>query len=81
MQQGMVRFPKQAEWATQFVSELLQFPLGKHDDQVDAIAWIGQLLDLFSTYVAPKPKKKPSWRDKIRSIELGSTRARNPMTS
>jgi hypothetical protein len=33
-------------WAEQLRSELLGFPAGKHDDQVDALGLIGQLLDL-----------------------------------
>ena len=84
MSQGMVFLPKaqDADWVTQFVSELLQFPLGKHDDQVDALAWIGQLMDQFSRYVAPTPRKKPSWRDKIRLLEMSTTRPRrSPMSS
>jgi predicted phage terminase large subunit-like protein len=35
-----------APWATDFVTELMAFPAGKHDDQVDALGLIGQLLDI-----------------------------------
>jgi hypothetical protein len=34
-----------AEWYAAFRAELLSFPAGKHDDQVDAIGLVGQLLD------------------------------------
>jgi predicted phage terminase large subunit-like protein len=37
--------PAQAPWLADFRSELLHFPAGLHDDQVDAIGLIGQLLD------------------------------------
>lgn len=37
--------PKDAPWREGFQSELLSFPAGKHDDQVDALGLIGQLLD------------------------------------
>jgi hypothetical protein len=37
--------PTQAAWYPAFLSELLNFPAGKHDDQVDALGLIGQLLD------------------------------------
>jgi predicted phage terminase large subunit-like protein len=37
--------PINAPWYADFRSELLSFPAGKHDDQVDAIGLIGQLLD------------------------------------
>jgi hypothetical protein len=38
-----------------FEGELLRFPAGVHDDQVDALG-LGQMLDHMS---APKPKPKP----------------------
>jgi predicted phage terminase large subunit-like protein len=34
-----------APWFTDLRAELLSFPAGKHDDQVDALGLIGQLLD------------------------------------
>jgi predicted phage terminase large subunit-like protein len=37
--------PVNADWYPAFRSELLSFPAGKHDDQVDALGLIGQLLD------------------------------------
>jgi phage terminase large subunit-like protein len=32
-------------WYPELRSELLSFPAGKHDDQVDALGLVGQLLD------------------------------------
>lgn len=37
--------PINAPWFEQFRSELLTFPTGRHDDQVDALGLVGQLLD------------------------------------
>lgn len=37
--------PEGAPWVPDFRSELLSFPAGKHDDTVDALGLIGQLLD------------------------------------
>ena len=37
--------PTKAHWYEAFRSELLSFPAGKHDDQVDALGLVGQLLD------------------------------------
>lgn len=45
--------PSDAPWKADFVSELLSFPAGKHDDQVDALGLIGQLLDHAAGY-APR---------------------------
>jgi predicted phage terminase large subunit-like protein len=47
--------PIHAPWYAAFRAELLSFPAGKHDDQVDALGLIGQLLDLMTA--GRKPKK------------------------
>lgn len=36
---GQLILPADAPWLADLMHELLQFPAGKHDDQVDAIAW------------------------------------------
>src|SRR5207237_3393314 len=36
-------------------AELLSFPAGKHDDQVDALGPVGQLLDKINAGQKPKP--------------------------
>lgn len=45
MRAGGVRFDKGAEWYPAFEDELCKFPRGTKDDQVDAFAYIGLLLD------------------------------------
>lgn len=65
MRQGMVYFPRDAAWLPSMVQEMLSFPAGVHDDQVDAIAWIGQMLSVFTPAVLEKEDKKPSWKDKL----------------
>lgn len=37
--------PRNAPWLSDFVAELMHFPVGVHDDQVDAIGLVGQLMD------------------------------------
>jgi hypothetical protein len=49
--------PTRASWYPAFASELLSFPAGKHDDMVDALALIGQLLD--EVIPGYRPRKKP----------------------
>ena len=50
-----------------FVAELLRFPNGTHDDQVDALAWIGLMMAEFSTYFE-RIEPEPSWRDKLKYL-------------
>ena len=64
MQQGMVFLPKNQIWTGPLVAELLRFPNGVHDDQVDALAWLGLMMTEFATYQAPVVRE-PSWRDRI----------------
>jgi predicted phage terminase large subunit-like protein len=48
-----------APWLADFRAELLSFPAGRHDDQVDAIGLVGQLLDKMVTAARPKPLVRP----------------------
>lgn len=52
---GRVRFPRFAPWWPNAEQELLKFPAGRHDDFVDALAWIGIGLNLQTN--APAPAK------------------------
>jgi len=40
-----VKFAKEEDWFFNFEQECLTFPRGKHDDQVDAYAYLGMMLD------------------------------------
>lgn len=51
--------PVHAPWYADLRSELLSFPAGKHDDQVDALGLVGQLLDKMIAGTKPKPTEKP----------------------
>jgi phage terminase large subunit-like protein len=44
------------EWVASFRYELLHFPHGRNDDQVDALSLIGQLLDIM---IKGRPKPEP----------------------
>lgn len=48
--------PERAPWYANFRAELLNFPAGNHDDQVDALGLIGQLLNKM---VIGRPAAKP----------------------
>lgn len=51
--------PVNATWYPELRSELLSFPAGKHDDQVDALGLVGQLLDKMSLGKHPPEPEKP----------------------
>lgn len=47
-----------APWRGDLEAELMSFPAGKHDDQVDALGLIGQLLDKMTEGKIPEDPKK-----------------------
>jgi hypothetical protein len=69
--------PAYAPWYAAFRSELLSFPAAKHDDQVDALGLIGQLLDRMVAGTAPE-KTNELPRDAYR--EFGERRDDSVLT-
>lgn len=59
-------------WTEAFVRELMVFPGGKHDDQVDAASWCTRLTLNHLPKKPPPPKNPKSWRDKLRASIDGS---------
>jgi len=62
--------PISASWFEAFRSERLSFPAGKHDDQVDALRLVGQLLNRMVKGRKPDPKDdrtikvtQPTWNE------------------
>jgi predicted phage terminase large subunit-like protein len=70
MAQGMVYLPKGAQWVDDFVSELLHFPAGKNDDQVDAFGLLGQLLDKMVKAKPESDKPKPKFLEEATFNEI-----------
>lgn len=66
LQQGMVSFNANAEWYDACRTELLRFPAGLHDDQVDALAWGTQMAIGREPPAKIKPVVPKSWRDKLK---------------
>jgi predicted phage terminase large subunit-like protein len=63
--------PVKASWFASFQQELLHFPAGKHDDQVDALALIGQMLDIVApgNAIEQKTPKYDPRKDAYREIK------------
>ena len=55
MRSGGCRFDKEGEWYQDFEDELLRFPRDRHDDQVDAWAYLGLMLNMM--WEAPTDKE------------------------
>lgn len=57
-----LHYPAGAPWATDLINEMMSFPVGVHDDQVDALGLVGQLMDRMSVGNTPK--------DEVKAIKL-----------
>jgi predicted phage terminase large subunit-like protein len=66
MQQGMVSFADGAEWYDTARTEMLRFPAGVHDDQVDALAWMASMVVGREPPRDQQAKGLKSWKDKLR---------------
>lgn len=58
-----LRIPAKAPWRADFETELLRFPAGVHDDQVDALGLVGQLLDRMISGARPKTETRTNLND------------------
>lgn len=72
MQQGMVSFAAGVPWFEAMRNEMLRFPAGKHDDQVDAAAWMATLALNKSPPNKPREAVVKSWKDKLGSLVGGT---------
>jgi predicted phage terminase large subunit-like protein len=52
MSMKKVKFPKFAPWVMNARDELLKFPNARHDDFVDALAWLGRAVDRMASPTA-----------------------------
>lgn len=78
MRAGGVEFDLEAPWFTVFQAEMLSFPRGRHDDQVDSLSWIGLLLDEIMPSKTPEEEEEEEYQEFIR---FGiSEEGRNPYT-
>ena len=68
MQQGMVSFADGAQWFDAARAEMLRFPAGVHDDQVDALAWMATMVVGREPPRQQQAKAPKSWKDKLNSM-------------
>ena len=71
MQAGKMWFNEASPWIGELRSELLRFPAGKHDDQVDALSWVVRLAIGKNAPRMAAPVKLKGWRDKLSGASAG----------
>lgn len=61
-----VKFDKSEEWYPVFEDELVKFPRGTKDDQVDAFAYMGLMLDTLTEAPTDKEVQEEEYYDQLR---------------
>lgn len=74
-----VIFDKEADWYPNFENECLTFPRGKHDDQVDAFAYLGMMLDKLVEAPTTEELEDDAYADEFDADESYAT-SRNDWT-
>lgn len=76
MRSGGVRFETDAEWYPDYHEEMRRFPKGVHDDQVDATAWLGLMLDNMIEAPTDAETEEELYQEEIADMYLNA----NPVT-
>jgi predicted phage terminase large subunit-like protein len=56
---GKVYLPHSSPWVADLLTEMMNFPVGKHDDQVDALGLVGRMLDTMAAGKAARVDAPP----------------------
>jgi len=73
MRAKTVKFDKSADWYQAFEDELSRFPRDTHDDQVDAFAYLGLLLDKVVEAPTREEQEDEEYLDELRNSESGES--------
>jgi predicted phage terminase large subunit-like protein len=65
MRAKTVKFDKKSDWYPLLEEELVIFPRGRHDDQVDALAWLGMLLDYITEAPTQEEIEEEEYNDEL----------------
>jgi predicted phage terminase large subunit-like protein len=63
---GSVKFNKEASWYPELEDEFCRFPKARHDDQVDALAWVGLTIDSVQHANTPEEENEAEYQSLIR---------------
>lgn len=70
MRASAVKFDKEADWYETFEAELLQFPRSKHDDCVDAMSYLGLIIDKMWEGRTSEEQEKDAYYEDMESSDL-----------
>lgn len=65
LRSGGVRFNKEADWYPELEDEMVRFPKSRHDDQVDALSYIGLVLDEVQSALTPQEQANEEYEEEL----------------
>jgi len=74
MRAKAVKFDEEADWFPTFQDELLKFPRAKNDDQVDAFAYLGLLVDKMIEAKTDEEVEEEEWEEEFMESPMGQSR-------
>lgn len=75
-----VKFDKTQDWYQIFEDECCTFPRAKHDDQVDAFAYLGMLLDKVIEAPTQAETEEEEYQDELREFQSSSGYGKSAIT-
>ena len=67
-----IKFDTNEDWFPAFENECLTFPRGKHDDQVDAFAYLGLMLDLLVEAPTREEEVEAEYEEEMERSEMNN---------
>lgn len=74
---GGVKFDKTTDWYSNLEEELIRFPKARNDDQVDALSWLGLVVDQVQSADTPEEEYEQEYQTAKRSFQNDG---RSPIT-
>lgn len=67
-----VKFDKSGDWYATFEDEVCKFPRARHDDQFDAFAYIGMMLDSLVEAPTKEEIEEEEYENELHASEYNS---------
>jgi len=68
---GGIKFDKTASWYSELEDEMVRFPKARHDDQVDAVSWLGLTVDEMHHALSRAEEDEEEYQHELKSMEQG----------
>lgn len=71
LRSGGIKFDKTASWYGELEDEMVRFPKARHDDQVDAVSWLGLTVDEMHHALSKAEIEEEEYQYEVRSTDQG----------